>query len=116
MDRFSLFYIHEYPDVMLLEMKQLFGLDRFIQEYQKHTQLHEIPIISKLNTQLFWKYSRSMIDDSSPLSRFQSITRELNFVVEEHVRTGELARHIDATHPWIHDVHVDSIFRDEAKI
>ena len=51
-----------------------------------------------------------------PLSHFQTITRELNFVVDEHVRTGEIASHINATHPWVQDVHVDSIFRDDIKI
>ncbi len=51
-----------------------------------------------------------------PLSRFQTMNRELNFVVDEHIRTGEMANHINATHPWITDIFVDSIYRDDVKI
>ena len=50
------------------------------------------------------------------ISRFQSIPRELNFVMDEKVQTGEVAKLIDSEHPWIHDVVVDSIYRDAEKI
>ncbi len=51
-----------------------------------------------------------------PLSRFQTIQRELNFVVDEHTRTGDMAVHLQTTHPWIEHVIVDSIFRDDEKV
>jgi phenylalanyl-tRNA synthetase beta chain len=51
-----------------------------------------------------------------PLSRFQTIRRELNFVMDERTRTGDVANHINATHPWIQNITVDSIFRDEVKV
>jgi phenylalanyl-tRNA synthetase beta chain len=60
-----------------------------------------------------------MTDRESPfttISRFQRIDRELNFVMTESVRTGEIATTISALHPWIRDIMVDSIFRDESKI
>ena len=52
----------------------------------------------------------------APISRFQRIDRELNFVMTESVRTGEIATTISALHPWIRDITVDSIFRDAGKI
>jgi len=51
-----------------------------------------------------------------PISKFQSIERELNFVMNEDVNTGVIASAIDAHHPWIHNVIVDSIYRDTEKI
>lgn len=52
----------------------------------------------------------------SPISKFQKISRELNFVMDESVSTGDVAKLIDVHHPWIHRVIVDSIYRDDAKI
>lgn len=51
-----------------------------------------------------------------PISKYQTISRELNFVLPETTRTGEIAHMIDATHPWIQNVVVDSIYRDDAKL
>lgn len=51
-----------------------------------------------------------------PISRFQSISRELNFIMPESTETGEVAHMIDSMSPWIHDVVVDSIYRDDAKV
>ena len=34
----------------------------------------------------------------------------------ESTRTGEIATTISALHPWIRDITVDSIFRDDDKI
>jgi phenylalanyl-tRNA synthetase beta chain len=51
-----------------------------------------------------------------PISRFQSTSRELNFVMDIRKNTGEIARFIDALSPWIHDVTVDSVYEDEQKI
>lgn len=51
-----------------------------------------------------------------PISRFQSISRELNFIMPESTETGEIAHVIDSMSPWIHDVVVDSIYRDDAKV
>ena len=52
----------------------------------------------------------------NPISKFQSIPRELNFVMDERIESGEVAKTIDAHHPWIHDVIVDSVYRDVAKL
>ena len=51
-----------------------------------------------------------------PISRFQRIDRELNFVMTEDTRTGEMATYISSVHPWIRDITVDSIYRDESKV
>lgn len=51
-----------------------------------------------------------------PISRYQTITRELNFVMSEKIETGPMAHLIDALHPWIANVVVDSIYRDPSKI
>lgn len=50
------------------------------------------------------------------ISRYQTIPRELNFVMNTHTPTGEVARTLDALHPWITHVTVDSIFEDAEKI
>ncbi len=50
------------------------------------------------------------------LSAYQALSRELNFVLPEKVHTGEIARDIESVHPWISDVQIDSIFRDDEKI
>jgi len=51
-----------------------------------------------------------------PISAYQSIPRELNFILPEHTETGEIARDIEAIHPWISRVTIDSVYRDEEKI
>lgn len=51
-----------------------------------------------------------------PISKYQTVSRELNFILDEHVQTGEVARAINAVHPWIGNVVVDSVYRDDAKI
>ncbi len=50
------------------------------------------------------------------LSAYQALSRELNFVLPEKTHTGEIARDIESVHPWISDVQIDSIFRDDEKI
>lgn len=50
------------------------------------------------------------------ISRFQTIPRELNFLLGEHVPTTEVARIINAVHPWIQNLHVDSIYEDAEKL
>lgn len=52
----------------------------------------------------------------SPISRFQSIPRELNFVMDEQAYTGAIAVDIESQHPWISTVSVGSIYRDDVKI
>ena len=52
----------------------------------------------------------------SPISRFQSIPRDLNFILPSHTPTGHIARSIDAIHPWIHDVQVVDTYEDDSKI
>ena len=50
------------------------------------------------------------------ISRFQKIERELNFVVDETTRTGAMAEHLSAIHPWIQNISVDSIYQDAQKV
>ncbi len=52
----------------------------------------------------------------SEISRFQTIPRELNFILPENIPTGDIARIIDTTHPWIRELRVDSVYQDEGKI
>jgi phenylalanyl-tRNA synthetase beta chain len=52
----------------------------------------------------------------SPISKYQTIPRELNFVMEKNTPTGDVARHLSSFHPWISNVVVDSIYEDEAKV
>ncbi len=52
----------------------------------------------------------------SPISRYQSIPRELNFVMDENVHTGTIALEIESQHPWISSVYVGSIYRDDTKL
>jgi phenylalanyl-tRNA synthetase beta chain len=52
----------------------------------------------------------------SPISKYQTIPRELNFVMEKNTPTGDVARHLSSFHPWITDVIVDSVYEDEAKV
>ncbi len=63
-------------------------------------------------------FARSLDRDTrfQNISRYQTIARELNFVMDTHTPTGDIARIIDAVHPWITEVHVDSVFTDETKI
>jgi phenylalanyl-tRNA synthetase beta chain len=51
-----------------------------------------------------------------PISRYQTIPRELNFMMDTNTPTGEVARALDALHPWIWDVHIASIYEDEVKL
>ena len=50
------------------------------------------------------------------ISRYQTIERELNFILPEHTPTGDIAKQIDALHPWIQGVTVDSVFMDTEKV
>lgn len=52
----------------------------------------------------------------APISKFQSIPRELNFVMGRDVTTGPIAKMIEAHHPYIQNVIVDSIYEDESKL
>jgi phenylalanyl-tRNA synthetase beta chain len=52
----------------------------------------------------------------SPISKYQTIPRELNFVMDTHTPTGEVVRTLSTLHPWITLVTVDSVFEDEAKV
>ncbi|NRH21623.1 phenylalanine--tRNA ligase subunit beta [Candidatus Gracilibacteria bacterium] len=51
-----------------------------------------------------------------PISKFQSIPRELSFVMDESIHTGPIAQDIESFHPWISGVYVGSIYRDETKL
>lgn len=50
------------------------------------------------------------------ISVYQPISRELNFILPKNVEIGEIAHKIEAVHPWIGRVIVDSIFEDAEKI
>ncbi len=51
-----------------------------------------------------------------PISKYQTISRELNFLLPENTPTGEIAADISAVHPWIQNIVVDSVYRDVEKI
>lgn len=51
-----------------------------------------------------------------PISRYQTLPRELNFVMPTHTPTGEVARIIDSLHPWIRNVTVASVYEDNIRI
>lgn len=51
-----------------------------------------------------------------PISIYQAVPRELNFILPEHAETGEIARIIQQVHPWITPVTIDSVYRDDEKI
>lgn len=59
---------------------------------------------------------RDKDDRFHEISRFQTIPRELNFLLGEHTPAAEVARIIDAVHPWIQNLRVDSVYEDEAKL
>ncbi len=92
---------------------------RFGKVHPEVTQKYDIP-----EDTLYFEASFDILQSSSlenekifsPISKFQKIPRELNFVMNESDSTGAVAKAIDAHHPWIHGVIVDSIYRDEAKI
>lgn len=50
------------------------------------------------------------------ISRFQTIPRELNFILPNTLSTADIARSIDAVHPWIRDLRVDSVYTDATKL
>jgi phenylalanyl-tRNA synthetase beta chain len=52
----------------------------------------------------------------APISRFQSVPRELSFVMEELTHTGPIAMAIESHHPWISTVIVGSIYRDDERV
>jgi phenylalanyl-tRNA synthetase beta chain len=51
-----------------------------------------------------------------PISKYQTIPRELNFVMQSNTPTGDVARTLDTLHPWIWDVYVASIYEDDMKL
>lgn len=50
------------------------------------------------------------------ISPYQSIRRELNFVLPRTAETGKVANKIASVHPWISNVIVDSVFEDAEKV
>lgn len=50
------------------------------------------------------------------ISRYQTIPRELNFLMDSHTPTGDIACIIDTIHPWIQDITVASVYEDVTKI
>lgn len=73
---------------------------------------------------LYWEADMRVLLDGflnaekrlAPISKFQSIPRELNFVMGRDVTTGPIAKMIEAHHPYIQNVIVDSIYEDESKL
>lgn len=51
-----------------------------------------------------------------PISRYQTLPRELNFMMPKHTPTGDIARMIDSLHPWIQNITVASVYEDAARI
>ena len=92
---------------------------RFGRVHPETAEAYDIPVETLYVEFEYEELLALMADRESPfttISRFQRIDRELNFVMTEPVRTGEIATTISALHPWIRDITVDSIFRDEAKV
>lgn len=50
------------------------------------------------------------------ISRYQTLPRELNFIMPTHTPTGDVARIIESLHPWIQDITVASIYEDDVRI
>jgi phenylalanyl-tRNA synthetase beta chain len=75
-------------------------------------------------TTLYWEieYETLLVASSeqdhvfAPISRYQSIPRELNFVMDDRTVTSDIARSISSLHPWISGIRVDSVYRDEERI
>lgn len=92
---------------------------RFGKVHPETTEAFNIP-----HDTLYWEADMRILQDGyldreirlQPISRFQSIPRELNFIMDESLHTGPLASMIEAHHPWIQGVIVDSIYRDKEKI
>ena len=62
------------------------------------------------------RLSREKDERFTEISRFQTIPRELNFILPKMTPTGNISRMIDAVHPWIRELRVDSIYEDVARI
>jgi phenylalanyl-tRNA synthetase beta chain len=92
---------------------------RFGQVHPMSAEAYDIPA-STLYFEVDYEVLLELQNDKEilfhPISKYQTIPRELNFVLTENTRTGDIAHMIDATHPWIQNVVVDSIYRDDAKI
>lgn len=50
------------------------------------------------------------------IGKYQSIPRELNFILPERTPVWDVALQLGAVHPWIENVQVSSIFRDMEKV
>lgn len=50
------------------------------------------------------------------IGKYQSIPRELNFILPEKTSTGQVATTLSAVHPWIGNVQISSIFLDDEKV
>lgn len=92
---------------------------RFWRVHPQTAEIYDIPTDT-----LYWECEYELIlslasekeNPFHPISRFQRIDRELNFVMSETTRTGDIAILLSSVHPWIQGVTVDSIYRDETKV
>ena len=79
-------------------------------------EINEETLYFEIDYEAILELHRDKDERFHEISRFQTIPRELNFLLGEHTPTAEVARIIDAVHPWIQDLRVDSIYTDEAKL
>lgn len=92
---------------------------RFGRVHPETAEAYDIPVDT-----LYWEceYEELLVlsgEQENPfhaISKYQRVDRELNFVMSETIRTGEIATLLSSVHPWITGVVVDSVYRDEAKI
>lgn len=92
---------------------------KFGRVHPETAETFDIPVWTMYWEANFWLLLSHKIDKEirvAPISKFQSIPRELSFVMDEGVHTGSIALDIESQHPWISTVHVGSIYRDETKI
>lgn len=79
----------------------------------------EIPdstIYFEIDFEAIFQLEKNTEKHLKPISVYQPITRELNFLLPKHTEIGSVAHKIEAVHPWISRVVVDDIFEDAEKI
>lgn len=79
-------------------------------------EIPENTVYFEIDMEHLFLLSRESQKVFQPISPYQPIRRELNFLLPRQEETGKVARHIAAVHPWISEVVVASIYEDAEKI
>ena len=85
-------------------------------EIAHHFELGTKTLYFEIDYEKILELSRENDMRFHPISKYQTIPRELNFVMPEHTPTGDVAHIIDAVHPWIQNIVIDSVYIDSKKI